>query len=276
MKKTIFIIIIFFSSFNYIFSQQEVSVFIGTSFFHGDVGYNSLEFGNTDKLFQNGKTAWGLSFRNNFNERFSINLTFKKGVISAYDSQSEDSFFIERNLDFQSNISEFSANIEFNFSHYKIGSNKFNKALYVFTGISGFKFNPTGTSNEGNWINLQPLGTEGQGSSIYPDKEKYSLFGIGVPIGLGYKININQNMALNFSWSWTLTFTDYIDDVSTQYVNPSILSPSAQEMADKSSFGFEDGYQRGNSQNNDKFGFVGVSIVYKIPRKSFCSDISYY
>ena len=67
MKKTVFIIIIFFSSFNYIFSQQEVSVFIGTSFFHGDVGYNSLEFGNTDKLFQNGKTAWGLSFRNNFN-----------------------------------------------------------------------------------------------------------------------------------------------------------------------------------------------------------------
>ena len=28
--------------------------------------------------------------------------------------------------------------------------------------------------------------------------------------------------------------------------------------------------------NNDKFGFVGLSIVYKIPRKSYCSDISFF
>ena len=77
MKKTIFTIIIFFSWFNYTFSQQEVSVFLGTSIFHGDVGYNSLKIGNTDKLFLNSQLAWGLSFRNNFNERFSINLSFK-------------------------------------------------------------------------------------------------------------------------------------------------------------------------------------------------------
>ena len=73
-----------------------------------------------------------------------------------------------------------------------------------------------------------------------------------------------------------MTFTDYIDDVSTQYVNSNILSPLAQQMADKSIFEFENGIQRGNSQNNDKFGFIGISFVYKIPKKSFCSDISYY
>ena len=276
MKKAIFTIIIFFSYLNHSFSQQEVSMFLGTSIFHGDVGYNSLQFGNTDKLFINSKIAWGLSFRNNFNERFSINMSFKKGVISAYDNQSEDLFLVNRNLDFQSKISELSTNIEFNFSHYKIGSKRFNKTLYVFTGISGFKFNPQGLSEENTWIDLQPLGTEGQGSIVYPDREKYSLFGLGVPIGIGYKININQNIALNFSWSWTMTFTDYIDDVSTEYVNPNILSPLAEQMADKSIFGFENEFQRGNSQNNDKFGFVGINVVYKIPRKSFCSDISYY
>tara|TARA_B100001250_G_C19712496_1_gene749855 strand:+ start:108 stop:938 length:831 start_codon:yes stop_codon:yes gene_type:complete len=276
MKKTIFTIIIFFSCFNYTFSQQEVSVFLGTSIFHGDVGYNSLKIGNTDKLFLNSQLAWGLSFRNNFNERFSINLSFKRGVISAYDNQSEDLFLVNRNLDFRSKVSEFSTNIEFNFSHYIIGSKKFNKALYVFTGISGFIFNPQGLTEQNTWVDLQPLGTEGQGSVVYPDRDKYSLFSIGVPIGLGYKININTNIALNLSWSWTMTFTDYIDDVSTQYVNPNILSPLAQQMADKSTFGTENGLQRGNSQNNDKFGFVGISFVYKIPKKSFCSDISYY
>ena len=117
MKKKIFTIIIFFSCFNYTFSQQEVSVFLGTSIFHGDVGYNSLKIGNTDKLFLNSQLAWGLSFRNNFNERFSINISFKKGVISAYDYQSEDLFLVNRNLDFRSKISELATNIEFNFSH---------------------------------------------------------------------------------------------------------------------------------------------------------------
>ena len=102
MKKAIFTITIFFSCLNHSFSQQEISLFLGTSFFHGDVGYNSLQFGNIDKLFLNSKPAWGLSFRNNFNERFSINLSFKKGVISAYDNQSEDLFLVNRNLDFQS------------------------------------------------------------------------------------------------------------------------------------------------------------------------------
>ena len=276
MKKTIFTIIIFFSCYNQSFAQQEISLFLGTSIYHGDVGYNSLNIGHTNKLFQNGEFAWGLSFRNNFNERFSINLNFKQGIISAYDNQSEDLFIIDRNLDFKSKISEFSANIEFNFSHYKIGSKQFNKAIYVFTGISGFKFNPQGYSSENGWVDLQTLGTEGQGSIVYPEKEQYALFGIGIPIGIGYKINLSKNIGLNFSWSWTMTFTDYIDDVSTHYVNPSILSPLAQEMADKSIVGFENGSQRGNSQNNDKFGFVGISIVYKIPRKSFCSDISYY
>ena len=216
------------------------------------------------------------SSRNNFNERFSLNISFKKGKVTSYDSQSEDEFIVSRNLDFQSKISELSANIEYNFSHYKIGSKKFNKALYVFSGISGFKFNPKGLSDEGTWIDLQPLGTEGQGSSVFPENDKYSLFGIGIPIGLGYKYNLNKNIAINISWAWTLTFTDYLDDVSTQYVNPSILSPLAQNMADKSFDGFEEGYQRGNSQNNDKFGFVGLSVVYKIPRKSYCSDISFF
>ena len=275
MKKIIIILFSIFST-SVVFSQQEISAFLGTSIFHGDVGYNSLKIGNTNKLFDNSEASWGVCFRNNFNERFSLNISFKKGKVTSYDSQSEDGFIVSRNLDFQSKISELSANIEYNFSHYKIGSKKFNKALYVFSGISGFKFNPKGLSDEGTWIDLQPLGTEGQGSSVFPQNDKYSLFGIGIPIGLGYKYNLNKNIAINISWAWTLTFTDYLDDVSTQYVNPSILSPLAQDMADKSFDGFEEGYQRGNSQNNDKFGFVGLSVVYKIPRKSYCSDISFF
>jgi hypothetical protein len=36
-----------------------------------------------------------------------------------------------------------------------------------------------------------------------------------------------------------------------------------------------EGSQRGNSENMDKFGFFGFSIVYKIPKKTFCSQINF-
>jgi len=271
-KKLLLILCFFIVGFT--FSQTELGIFTGTSFFHGDVGYNSLNFGNTDKLFINSKAAIGLNFRKNLNTRIAFNFNLKRGQISSYDKDSEDLFIIQRNLDFQSDITEISSNIEFNFSNYKIGSKKFNKSVYVFTGISGFKFNPKGYYN-GNWIELQPLGTEGQGSFLYPEREKYKLFTIGIPIGVGYKFNLNNNLALNIAWSWTLTKTDYIDDVSLDYVNSNLLSEQAQNLADKSYSGFTDGNQRGNSENMDKFGFFGVSLVYKIPKKTFCSEINY-
>ena len=272
LKKIILLLFFLLSSFS--FSQTEIGFYFGTSFFHGDVGYNSLTFGNTNKLFTNSTISLGLNFRQNINTRFSYNFKLQRGKITSYDSNSEDLFIVQRNLDFQSNITEFSSNIEFNFSHYKIGSKKLNKTLYVFSGISGFKFNPKGYYN-GSWIELQPLGTEGQGSFLYPDREKYNLFSLGIPIGVGYKLNLNNYLALNISWSWTLTTTDYIDDVSLDYVNPNLLSSQAQNLADKSYSGFLEGAQRGNSENKDKFGFFGFSVVYKIPKKTFCSQINF-
>jgi len=278
LKKILLFFYLFSSTFS--FSQTEIGLFLGTGIFHGDVGYNSLKFGNIDRLFLNSNAkikkdiAFGLIFRENLNNRMAMTIAIKKGVISAYDVNSEDLFIVQRNLDFKSNILELSSNFEFNFSNYRIGSKKFNKTLYVFTGISGFKFNPTGYYN-GEWVELQPLGTEGQGSFLYPDREKYKLFSIGIPIGIGYKFNIKTNFALNISWSWTLTRTDYIDDVSLDYVNPNILSEQAQNLANKSNSIFPEGFQRGNSENMDKFGFFGISVVYKIPKKTFCSQINY-
>ena len=271
-KKILLVFFLFTAPFS--FSQTELGLFLGTSIFHGDIGYNSLNFGNTDRLFINSRLAIGLNFRKNINPRMAFNLSFKKGEITSYDKDSEDFYITLRNLDFKSNIIELSSNFEFNFSPYKIGSKKFNKSVYIFTGISGFKFNPKGYYN-GGWVELQPLGTEGQGSFLYPEREKYNLFSIGVPIGLGYKFNLNNNLAINIAWSWTLTRTDYIDDVSLDYVNPNVLSEQAQNLANKSYSEFMEGSQRGNSENMDKFGFVGLTIVYKIPKKTFCSQINY-
>ena len=114
------------------FSQTEIGLFIGTGVFHGDVGYNSLKFGNTNKLFTNSEPAIGMSFRKNINKRIAFRFDLKRGIISSYDKDSEDLYLVQRNLDFQSVITEFSSNFEFNFSPYKIGSKKYNKTIYIF------------------------------------------------------------------------------------------------------------------------------------------------
>jgi hypothetical protein len=43
---------------------------------------------------------------------------------------------------------------------------------FLFGGIAVFKFNPTTEAADGNTYELQPLGTEGQGTTEYPDMKK--------------------------------------------------------------------------------------------------------
>ena len=62
---------------------------------------------------------------------------------------------------------------------------------YVFTGISMFSFNPQAKHGD-TWFELQPLGTEGQGTIAYPDKKKYSLTQLCIPFGTGIKYDLSK------------------------------------------------------------------------------------
>ena len=95
-------------------------------------------------------------------------------------------------------------------------------------------------------------------------------------LGLGYKINVYDFITININLSWRFTFTDYIDDVSTVYVNKNLLSELGAELADLSEIGLSPGTQRGNPNNNDKFGFLGVTIIYSIKDpQNECNNIVY-
>ena len=69
-----------------------------------------------------------------------------------------------------------------------------------------------------------------------------------------------------------ITFTDYIDDVSSTYVDPSRLQaqygPMSAAMADRSPIlhdELDDNYnQRGNPNKNDSYGILGVSLTYRL------------
>jgi len=184
----------------------------------------------------------------------------------------------QRNLDFKSNIWEIYGAIELlptmMFNKYEDYDPLFKP--YGFIGVGIFHFDPKGsiTNTDGTktWYKLHPLSTEGQGFPQYPEKKPYSLTQINIPMGLGIKTKISERVTLSPELLYRKTFTDYIDDVSTTYIDPNYfdanLSPEnaaiARKIHDKT-VGivtpgvnrYEPGTMRGQPKNMDAyFSFV--------------------
>jgi len=141
---------------------------------------------------------------------------------------------------------------------------------YGVIGLGLFHFNPQGSYRnqygDVTWVDLQPLHTEGEGFPEYPDRKPYKLTQMNIPIGVGIKYFLSENLNLSFEIVHRKTFTDYIDDVSTRYVDPTLfakyLSPSqatiALAMSNKSAQGYNTpGYgvnaKRGDPTQNDAY-----------------------
>ncbi len=148
---------------------------------------------------------------------------------------------------------------------------------YLLAGIGGFRYNPEGFDPVSNqWVALQPLRTEGQGFAEYPDRKEYKLMQMNLPFGGGIKYFLNDNMNLSFEIIHRKTFTDYIDDVSTNYIDPSLFytyMPTAQaqlaeRMANKSSGVFGTGDKRGTPNNNDAYYSAGLKLGIRLGSNS--------
>jgi hypothetical protein len=139
-----------------------------------------------------------------------------------------------RNLSFKSRLYEASLVGEYTFldMDYKQFS------PYVFAGFALFHFSPYAFDTLGHKVFLQPLSTEGQGLAQYPDRKVYQRTQISLPFGGGIKFRVQDNVMLGFEIGMRKLFTDYLDDVSTTYVDEATLlaakGPKAVEMAYRS------------------------------------------
>ena len=162
-----------------------------------------------------------------------------------------------------------------NFLPYFTGSAKYNFAPYIFAGLSVFSYNPRAQYN-GVWYDLQPLGTEGQGTTAYTGRKTYSLTQIAFPFGIGCKFSLNKLFCFGVEWGMRKTFTDYLDDVSTTYVDPVQLEAEkgtvAAALSNRSITipgqpSIEPGKARGNSRTKDWYAFAGLTLTMKIITK---------
>ena len=191
--KTLLTILLFCSSLYQVCAQRvsEVGPFAGVSYYLGDL--------NLNKHFVYSRPAGGIVHRYVLNSHYAIKNSFLYGTVYAYDSKSSNQSQVNRNLHFRSSIMDIATEIEFNFLPFdgpegervRAGSDKYYYTPYVFIGLSLFSFNPQ-AEYEGTWYDLQPLGTEGQGTIAYLDRQKYSLSQFSIPIGGGIKYDINK------------------------------------------------------------------------------------
>lgn len=242
----------------YSFSQHfELGGTVGISTYSGDLSPNNSRFvvGEINPMA-------GVFARYNFNDFITLRFGGTYGIISADDSKSNNEIKQVRNLSFRSQIIEGSLIAEFNILGYQPYNLSRPWSPYIFGGISFFNFNPK-AKYDGKWHKLQPLGTEGQGLSAYPERQKYRLSEISIPMGLGVKYALNDTWNVGIEVGIRKTFSDYLDDVSTTYVEQALLQENSELsaiLADRSEVPKEAGAGRGNSKFDDWYTFTGITI----------------
>lgn len=149
---------------------------------------------------------------------------------------------------------------------------------YAVGGIGFFKFNPQGSDPlTGEWVDLKPLRTEGQGLPQYPGRKEYKLTAFNYTLGVGAKYFLSEKVNLSLELLHRTTNTDYIDDVSTTYIEPAafyanMTLPQAQlaeRMANKSgtvAAPYTAGMKRGTSTNNDAYFSLNVKLGFRLGR----------
>jgi len=236
--------------------HSEIGIKSGISYYTGDLNSNHFSFT---------KPAAGLIIKRNIDRRFSVKAELLILQIKGDDRTSEDTIQLNRGLHFRSTVQELSSQIEFNFLPYEVGNILYNWTPYIFGGISIYNFNPQAENSAREWLDLQPLGTEGQGTTEFPERQKkYSRTQVSIPLGGGVKLSLNETLSLTISFSARKTFTDYLDDVSTTFPgNPIEFKADNLEMSDPTGTHYKN-EQRGNELKDDWYYFTGITLSFRL------------
>ncbi|CAN5134689.1 hypothetical protein BH09BAC2_BH09BAC2_20780 [soil metagenome] len=188
--------------------RLSIKLFGGLANYQGDLQQKKFTFEQNHPAY-----GFGLGYEVTNHISFRALATF--GTISGDDKNYKNNAV--RNLNFKTSISEFQLGLEYIF----LDLQQRNISPYVFSGIAIYSFNPYTYDTSGNKFFLQPLSTEGEG--FIQGKTPYQLTQFSIPLGAGIKININERLKLALEFGFRKTFTDYLDDVSSDYVDKDLL-----------------------------------------------------
>jgi hypothetical protein len=261
------------------FSQTwEIGVGGGVSYYVGDL--------NPTGHFKFPRPSATLFAKRILTNRWSLRAGFSYLGVYAEDAQGDWGYQRVRNLNFQSNIFELHVAAELNFFPFGMNESSHTEKIrkwtpYLVAGIGAYYYEPQASVN-GNLVDLAPLGTEGQGTTGFPDRKPYSRFMPCVPFGMGVKFNINNKFTIAAEYSMRLTFNDYLDDVSQDYAfynqivadHGTLAGEASNQSIGDYSASSNDLYQRGIKTDLDWYGYLGVSLIFYIKDPYTCAGVS--
>lgn len=303
LKKTFFVLLILgLGTIQYAHAQRwksnrtEVIYGLGVTTFLGELGganyIGTHQF--RDVEWRATRPCLHLGYRYRLSEYWAVRPGLYYGYVVGKDKWTKEPHRNYRNLEFGSNVVEFSTVAEWSFMKeianrkYRLRGVKGKRGTelytYFFLGVGGFYYNPTAKDANGQRQKLKKLHTEGQSTKkqvLIPARKEYSGFSVCIPMGIGFKYTINKKTSIGIEFCLRYTFTDYMDDVSTTYVDPNLLEtqgakgPKAVEMADRSNNGdpkgegywpgfSSPGAERGDPRFTDSYLFSIFSINYKL------------
>lgn len=281
--------------------RKQVVFGAGATNFLGELGggNNLSQPGPLDLNLAATRPTLTVGYRYQLSSAFFFRSNLSWGILRGDDRYTEEPFRRGRNLRFRSGFLELSAVSEFYVlqnsrgSLYNLRGVRSRRSLeidiYFFAGLGVMYFNPKG-KYDGKWVPLQPLGTEGQG--LPGEDKKYNRITFTVPHGVGFGKTIDRFWQINLELNMRWTFTDYIDDVSTEYYGRDRLRQA--KLANGASAGEAEraaylsdpniyhripevgisrdnqliGEKRGNPGDNDYFFTAMITVSRKIIRRN--------
>jgi hypothetical protein len=258
--KNIVSFFLFFLVVNIVNAQKSLNVdfSLGASNYTGDLQEKRYTFGQAH-------LAGGLGLSYEITKQFSIRTAFKIGKISADDSKGRNK---TRNLNFSSMLSEGALDVQYFLS--PLGLHPLTP--YIFLGLAVYHFDPYTFDSTGQKYYLKPLSTEGEG--FVTGRKPYNLTQMAIPFGGGVKLSLTDKMNVGLELGLRRLFNDYIDDVSSSYVDPNALLINRGEKALELSYRGDElkggsqtyriGQIRGNPIYKDWYYFTTLTLSFRL------------
>lgn len=247
----------------YSFSQWQAGVFGGLSSYRGDL--------NGKSLFQKQQLnpALGAFVRYEWSNKINLRAGLTYAKVAGDDKYNQKEYLRLRNLNFESSIIELSAIGEFH--TFDLNTSKWSP--YVFAGLALYHFDPYTFDSADHKVYLQPLTTEGQGLPQY--SKPYALTQLAIPFGAGLKFKLTERFILGAEIGLRKLFTDYLDDVSTNYAAAADLLEARGQQAVDLAYRSDElpggnpnypekGTQRGGSGLKDWYYFTGLHLSFRL------------
>lgn len=226
MKR--FIFCIFILGFIKLNAQiHEVGIFLGGSNYIGDVGKTNYVNPN--------EAAFGILYKWNKSPRHAWRISYTQSKITANDLESNVPGRNKRGYNFENNIKEVSAGLEFNFFDFNLHEFGLKVTPYVYTGLSYTNYDELYVLNKVTKTDIN-----------------HGVFAL--PMTIGVKSNITPTIILGFEVGARYTMTDNLDGSLPKNKNLESL-------------------KFGDITSNDWYVFSGFTLTYTFGQKPcYCAQ----